>query len=118
MSKPKKIKRETDGIVYSTEPDFVFADLFAKLNNEVEIKHNQQKLNIRMENKGRGGKTATLIEGFKGSDDELQSLCKKLKTHCGAGGSIVEGEILIQGDHRKKVMKFLQKLGYKTNKAL
>ncbi|MCO6494512.1 MAG: translation initiation factor [Bacteroidetes bacterium] len=118
MSKPKKIKRDTDGIVYSTEPNFAFENLFEKLDLDNALKPNQQKLNIRMENKGRGGKTATLIEGFHGSEEELKDLEKKLKTHCGTGGSIVDGEILIQGDQRKKVMDFLQKLGYKTNKAI
>jgi translation initiation factor 1 len=102
MAKNKKIKRETDGIVYSTEPEFAFADLFDKLN----------------EKKGRGGKTATLIEGFKGSDSELAELARQLKSHCGTGGSVVDSEILIQGDQRKRVMEFLQKKGYKTNKAI
>lgn len=121
MSKQKKIKRDTDGIVYSTEPDLVFKELFAKLGieqEEKELKPNQQKLNIRIENKGRGGKTATLINNFNGTEAELKDLEKKLKAHCGTGGSVVDGEILIQGDQRKKVMEFLQKLGFKTNKAI
>jgi len=121
MAKQKKIKRDTDGIVYSTEPNLVFKELFAKLGveeEEKELKPNQLKLNIRIENKGRGGKTATLIDGFKGTDAEFKDLEKKLKAHCGTGGSVVDGEILIQGDQRKKVMEYLQKLGYKTNKAI
>jgi translation initiation factor 1 len=116
MANNKKIKRETDGIVYSTEPEFAFADLFDKLNEESES--GAVKLNIRMEKKGRGGKTATLIEGFKGSESELSELARQLKSHCGTGGSVVDGEILIQGDQRKRVMEFLQKKGYKTNKAI
>jgi translation initiation factor 1 len=117
MSKQnKKIKRDTDGIVYSTEPDFVFADLFEKLQDN--LAPNQQKLNIRIEHKGRGGKTATLIEGFKGSQEETTDLAKQLKNHCGTGGSVVEEGILVQGDQRKKVMEFLQKKGFKTNKAI
>lgn len=118
MAKSKKIKRENDGIVYSTEPNFTFQDLFENLNLDEDIKPNQQKLNIRMENKGRGGKTATLVSGFQGNEKELRELEKKLKSHCGTGGSVVDGEILIQGDQRKKVMEFLQQLGYKTNKAI
>lgn len=116
MAKNKKFKRETDGLVYSTEPDFAFADLFDKLNEESDS--GAVKLNIRMEKKGRGGKTATLIEGFKGSDSELAELARQIKSHCGTGGSVVEREILIQGDQRKRVMEFLQKQGYKTNKAV
>jgi translation initiation factor 1 len=118
--KNKKIKRETDGIVYSTEPDFAFKDLLQGLlpKEEEESDSSMPKLNIRMEKKGRGGKTVTVIEGFSGSEDALKDLEKKLKTHCGTGGSSGNSEILIQGDQRKKVMEFLQKLGYKTNKAI
>lgn len=116
MAKNKKIKRETDGIVYSTESSFVFKDLFEALQEEEPTK--QGKLNIRIENKGRGGKTATIIEGFTMSPDEIRDLSKALKNHCGTGGSYDETHILIQGDQRKKIMDYLQSKGFKTNKAI
>jgi translation initiation factor 1 len=108
----KKIKRETDGFMYSTEPGFEFQ------NNDEEddtLPPQQQKLNIRLETKQRGGKKATLIKGFIGRSEDMENLCKKIKNHCGTGGSIVDGEMLIQGDQVQKVKTFLVSLGYKTN---
>lgn len=108
----KKIKRNESGMIYSTEPGFEF-------NNDIEesvtLPPQQQKLMIRLETKQRGGKKATLIKGFIGSSEDRDTLAKKLKNHCGTGGSIVEGEILIQGDQVQKVKAFLQAQGYKTN---
>lgn len=124
MAKQKKIKRDTDGIVYSTEPDLVFKDLLGALFDNVDETEAEKeqghkgKLVIRMEKKGRGGKTVTVVEGFNGSEDACESLGKELKSHCGCGGSVDEGIILIQGDQRKKVMEFLRNKGYKTNQAI
>ncbi|MBC7426885.1 MAG: translation initiation factor [Bacteroidia bacterium] len=103
-------------MVFSTDPDFKFE---SEANDEQEtLPSNQQKLNIRLETKQRGGKKATLINNFKGSSADLEQLAKKIKAHCGTGGSVVDGEILVQGDVRKKVMEFLQKAGYKTNNPI
>ena len=108
----KKIKRSFDGLVYSTDENI---DLNEAFEESETLAPNQQKLNIRLETKQRGGKKATLIKGFIGSSTDLEDLAKKLKNHCGTGGSIVDGEILIQGDQTKKVKEFLQSKGYKTN---
>lgn len=69
-----------------------------------------------MERAGRGGKTVTLVRGFIGSADDLQSLCKLLKQKCGVGGSAKDGEIIIQGDHRQRLVEILKKEGYSQTK--
>ncbi len=108
----KKIKRETDGFMYSTDPDFEY-------RNETEeadtLPPQQQKLNIRLETRQRGGKKATLVKGFIGKKEDLEDLCKKVKNHCGTGGNVVDGEMLIQGDQVQKVKAYLISIGYKTN---
>ncbi len=108
----KKIKRDNGGMIYSTDSGFDFSD-----DNEEQatLPPQQQKLMIRLETKQRGGKKATLIKGFIGTEDDKEALSKKIKNHCGTGGSITDGEILIQGDQVQKVKTFLQGLGYKTN---
>ncbi len=108
----KKIKRRDDGLVYSTDDSFVYRE---DTEQETTLPPSMQKLNIRLETKQRGGKKATLIKGFIGSDEDREKLAKQIKNHCGTGGSIVEGEILIQGDMVQKVKSFLQSQGYKTN---
>ncbi len=75
-------------------------------------------MRVMLDRKNRKGKTVTLITGFKGSEEDFQSLGKKLKTHCGAGGSAKNGEIIIQGDFRDRIVDFLQNSGYcKTKKS-
>lgn len=108
----KKIKKERDGVMYSTDPGFEFESEFEESET---LPPAQQKLIIRLETKQRGGKRATLVKGFVGKIDDLENLCKKLKTHIGTGGSVVNGEILIQGEQIAKVKAFLQSQGYKTN---
>jgi translation initiation factor 1 len=116
MAKPKKIKRESDGIVYSTEPNYVFADLFAGLSENQNTQNGKTTLYISLDKKQRAGKQVTLIEGFSGSEDELIELGKTLKNLCGAGGAVKDGEILIQGDHRDKVFKLLLNKGHNVKK--
>ena len=69
-----------------------------------------------MERAGRGGKTVTLVRGFIGTDSDLKNLCKLLKQKCGVGGTTKEGEIVIQGDHRPKLLEILKKEGYTQTK--
>ncbi|PWK29371.1 translation initiation factor 1 [Arcicella aurantiaca] len=109
MSKNKKIPV---GVVYSTNPDFDFS--FE--NDEVAetLPPEKQKLKIQLDKKARAGKQVTLITGFVGNDDDLESLGKKLKNLCGCGGSAKDGEILIQGDVRDKVLTWLVAQGYKA----
>ena len=72
----------------------------------------QQKLRLAMERAGRGGKTVTLIRGFVGTDEEINALCKLLKQRCGVGGTAKAGEIIIQGDHRTRLVELLKQEGY------
>ena len=76
----------------------------------------QQKLRLAMERAGRGGKTVTIIRGFVGSEDDMNALCKLLKQKCGVGGTAKDGEIIIQGDHRPRLLEILKKEGYTQSK--
>lgn len=108
MQKPKN----REGVVYSTNPDFEYNDWFPTHVSTPPLE--RQKLKISLDKNGRAGKMVTLIQGFQGPESELNSLTKELKTHCGTGGSAKNGEILIQGDVRKKVGEFFQKKGVST----
>lgn len=79
-----------------------------------ELPPNQQNLRVQASRKGRKGKTVTVISGFQAKPETLADLLKKLKTQCGAGGTIEEGEILIQGDHTQKLVQLLTQMGYKA----
>lgn len=106
-------KKRKGGMVYSTNPNFAFPD--DETASET-LPKNQQILRLSMERAGRGGKTVTLVRGFVGTDSDLKSLCKLLKQKCGVGGSTKEGEIIIQGDHRPKLLEILKKEGYTQTK--
>ncbi len=114
MSK-KKMSNLSDlgGFVFSTNDNFDLEQ------NEAEetISPKEQRLEALFSNKGRGGKTVTLIRGFIGTDDDLKALGKVLKTKCGVGGSIKDGEIIIQGKYRDKIMEILKKDGYNVKRV-
>jgi translation initiation factor 1 len=114
----KKNKPDTSGFVYSTDPNFS-PDKYRdeeEQNNSETLPPAQQKLKIRLDTKHRAGKAVTLITGFIGKEEDLEDLGKKLKSFCGTGGSVKDGEIIVQGDQREKVMKWLLKNGYKQAK--
>lgn len=110
MSKKKPNK---DGIVFSTDPSFSYEE---EQSPSETIEPAQQKLRVRLDTKHRAGKAVTLVEGFIGKEEDIEDLGKKLKNFCGTGGSVKEGEIIIQGDLREKVVQFLLKNGFKNTK--
>jgi translation initiation factor 1 len=112
----KKNKSDKNGFVYSTDPNFHFED--EEPEAQETLPPQQQKLKVKLETKHRGGKTVTLINGFVGKEEDLEDLGKKLKNFCGTGGSAKDGEIIIQGDQREKVMQWLVKNGYKNSKKV
>ena len=109
-----KNKKHREGVVYSTNPDFDYE--FSEDTEGVEgLSKGEQKLRIHLE-RLKGNKEATVIRGFMGTDTTLEALGKLLKTKCGGGGSVKEGEILIQGNHRDKVLQILVAEGYANTK--
>jgi translation initiation factor 1 len=114
-SEPMKKSKETlRNIVYSTNPDF---DYKLPGKETRTLPPQQQNLRVGLSKKGRGGKTVSLVTGFSGSEEDLTELGRMLKNKCGVGGSVKDGEILMQGDVRDKVVDILQKAGYKIKKA-
>jgi translation initiation factor 1 len=113
MSKNNKKNRE--GIVYSTDPDFEFSYKGDKDQNTLPPQ--QQNLKVMLDKKMRAGKKVTLVTGFVGSEDDLESLGKELKSKCGVGGTVKDGEIIIQGDFADRLVKILIEKGYKAKRA-
>ena len=107
-------RKKRVGVVFSTNPDYEYSDDSQEETNT--LPKNQQKLRLNMERAGRGGKTVTLVKGFVGSDEDITSLCKLLKQKCGVGGSVKDREIIIQGDHRQRLVEILKKEGYTQTK--
>lgn len=106
----KKNQSDKHGFVYSTDPNFRFES--EEEQSAATLPAKQQKLTIRLDTKHRGGKAVTLVEGFVGKEEDLEDLGRKLKNYCGTGGSAKNGEIIIQGDQRDKVLQWLQKNGF------
>ena len=103
------------GMVYSTNPDF---NCETTETPEAEtLPPARQELRVWLDRKQRAGKVVTLVKGFVGRDADLQELARLLKTKCGVGGAAKEGEIIIQGDHRDRVVEILTKSGYRCKKA-
>ncbi|MGL5317700.1 MAG: translation initiation factor [Bacteroidales bacterium] len=102
-------------VVYSTNPDFQYE---SEDEEAVEtLDKEKQNLRVYLDRSHRNGKTVTLVKNFVGTEDDLKELAKVLKTKCGVGGSVKEGEIIIQGDFRTKIVDILLKEGYKKSKA-
>ena len=106
--------KERINIVYSTNPDFAYTT-DEKEENETLTKQ-QQKLRVSIEKNHRGGKTATLVKNFIGTETDMKELGKLLKTKCGSGGSVKDGEILVQGEFKEKIIEILKKEGYTQTK--
>lgn len=109
-----KKKKNLVNVVYSTNDDFNFD--FGDEQEAETLPAQQQNLKVMHDKKQRGGKTATLVTGFIGTEDDLKVLGKTLKTKCGVGGNVKDGEIIIQGENRDKVYDLLIKDGYKVKK--
>ncbi|MDI9880717.1 translation initiation factor [Flectobacillus longus] len=112
MSKNKKIPL---GVVYSTNPDFEYE--FEEKEVAETLPPNQQNLKALLDKKARAGKQVTLVTGFAGNEEDLNTLGKKLKNLCGCGGSVKDGEVILQGDFREKVVTWLIQQGYKAKKV-
>ncbi len=109
-------KKKLKNIVYSTNPDYDYE--YEEDFTPETLPTNQQKLRVMLDKKQRKGKAVTLIDGFIGTAEDLKELGKLLKSKCGVGGSVKDGEILIQGDHREKVVLILKEQGYKNTKRV
>ncbi|TVR85319.1 MAG: translation initiation factor [Saprospirales bacterium] len=104
-------------LVYTTDPAGFnpFKDLAGNLEEKGETDF-EHPIRIRLEKKGRGGKVVSLVQGLESCNCDRTEIAKKLKTHCGTGGSDKDGEVIIQGDHRDKILAFLKKEGFKNVK--
>ena len=108
-----KKNRTAVGVVYSTNPDYQYQ--YEDDGEQAEtLPPSQQRLHVRMERSGRGGKTVTVVDNFVGTDDDLQDLGRTLKTKCGVGGSVKDGQIIIQGNFRERIVTLLKEYGYQA----
>ena len=113
MGKKLNNLEDLGGFVFSTNKDFEFES-----EESIEtLANGEQRLEAHLDKKNRGGKVATVIKGFEGNEEDLKNLSKKLKTLCGVGGTAKDGEIIIQGNFRDKIMDYLIKEGYKVKRV-
>ena len=112
MGKKNK-KKDISGMVYSTNQNYDYS--YDDEQEEETLPPNEQDLRIVLDRK-KGGKVVTTIRDFIGSKEDLKTLGKELKTHCGVGGTVKNGDILIQGDFRDEILALLLKKGYKAKK--
>lgn len=114
MAKKINSLEDLGGFVFSTNKDF---DFNQEQESEETLAPNQQRLEAHLDKKNRGGKIATIIKGFQGNEEDLKTLGKMLKTKCGVGGAVKDGEIIIQGNFRDKVMEILKNEGYHVKRV-
>lgn len=103
------------GVVFSTNPDFVYEE--EAEDEPATIAPEKQNLIVSIDRKGRGGKQVTLVTGFVGTSDDLSDLGRTLKVKCGVGGNVKDGEIVIQGDFRNRVVSLLKDMGYRAKRG-
>ncbi|MGI6074348.1 MAG: translation initiation factor [Fermentimonas sp.] len=103
-------------IVYSTNPDYHYNE--SEPEDVETLANEKQQLKISLDKRNRKGKSVTLVSGFVGSDEDATALGKLLKTKCGVGGSVKDNEIIIQGDHRNKILEILKEQGYTKSKII
>lgn len=108
--------KERLGVVYSTNPDFAYDN--GREEQEATLPAAQQRLRVWRDTHGRKGKVATVVRGFVGSDSDLEELSKALKRRLGVGGSAKDGEIIIQGECRDRVLSLLLEMGYTQSKKV
>lgn len=108
-------KKNRKNVVFSTNPNYGYD--YDEDEDKETLEPSDQYLRVIIDRKQRKGKTATIIEGFEGNEDDLKALGKTLKQKCGSGGSARDGEILIQGEVRDKVVSLLQDMGYNVKKV-
>jgi translation initiation factor 1 len=113
MAKKNEWKNR-EGVVYSTSDSFEYN--LSKEDEPDTLPPQQQNLRVQLDKNGRAGKQVTLVTGFIGKSDDLESLTKLLKTKCGVGGSSKDGEVILQGDLRDKIVAALIKEGYKAKR--
>lgn len=108
--------KERLGVMYSTNPDFQYDT--DQASEEETLPKEKQLLRISLDKRNRSGKSVTLVTGFRGTTSDLETLGKLLKVKCGVGGSAKDGEIIVQGDLRQKVLELLQKEGYTKSRII
>jgi translation initiation factor 1 len=108
--------KERLNVVYSTNPDYSYEREDSE--EQVSLEASRQKLRVQLDRKNRGGKVVTLVTGFVGTENDLKELGKLLKSKCGVGGSAKDGEIIVQGDFKQKVLELLKKEGYTQTKPV
>ncbi|WP_340073693.1 translation initiation factor [Leptobacterium sp. I13] len=116
MTKKLNSLEDLSGFVFSTDDNFT-PESSSETDESNTLSNADQRLEAHFSNKGRGGKTVTIIKGFQGSEEALKKLAKLLKTKCGVGGSVKESDIIVQGNYRDKIIAILQSLGYKVKRV-